>query len=538
MSENERLVDSGPASRLDMGPLHLTPRPARPAPADGSPAPHPIPEGALMLTVQYATGKIRRTGPKGEPLGWDVVKLRSYNGKLVGPVIEARPGDTLNIFLDNHLPPEPASGEHDVNTPHGFNITNLHFHGLHVSPAGNSDNVMLAFEPGQQFYYEVKIPDDHPAGTYWYHGHKHGSVAIQLASGMAGALIIRGDIDEVPAIKAAREKIFLFQQIPYAINPQTKVGEVEGYAFAPPGTWKTLGRRITINGEVEPTVEMRPGEVQRWRFIHGGTREGLRVRLVKRSMGAADVTIPQHQIAMDGITTGRLDQVQETELHPGYRADVLVSATDAQGNPLPKGVYWLVDTSPDAPAHAKVLARVVVTGLAMKMKLPLPKELAPLAPFKNVADQEITGTQECHFDIDVQSTPPRFLINGKPFDPDDPPRRLTLGKVEEWIVSSTEIAGHPFHIHVNPFQCTLPDGRVVWKDTIFVPPGQEIRLRTRYERYIGTFVLHCHILPHEDLGMMQAVEIVPPGSAHDHGGHGGGGNGAGGHLSQRPHRAF
>lgn len=505
-------------------------RPTRGRAGSGSStSPHPIPEGALVLTVQYATGTIRRTGANGETLGWDQVRLRSYNGRLVGPVIQARPGDTLNIFLDNHLPPEPAPAPPDVNAPHGFNTTNLHFHGLHVSPAGNSDNVTLAIEPHEQFYYEVKIPEDHPAGTCWYHGHKHGAVAIQLASGMAGALIVRGDIDEVPAIKAARERIFLFQQIPYLINPLTNIGEVESVDhFAAPDAWPGLGRRITINGEVEPTIDMRPGEVQRWRFIHGGLREGLRVRLVRRGAGGgAEVPIPQHQIAMDGLTTGRIDEVQETELYPGYRVDVLVSATDPRGNPLPRGVYWLVDASPGAPAHARVLARVVVNGPIARMGLPAPRELAPLAPFKNIADHEITGRQEVRFDVDVSVTPPRFLINGKPFDPDAPPRRLTLGAVEEWTVSSTPIIGHPYHIHVNPFQCTLPDGRVVWKDTIFVPAGETVRLRTRYQRYIGGFVLHCHILPHEDLGMMEAVEIVPPGSAHDHGGHGGDGHGDG-----------
>jgi FtsP/CotA-like multicopper oxidase with cupredoxin domain len=535
MSNNETSIqpDSTKPSENLMG--------HREAPGHGT-SREAVPQGTFVLAVEYATGKIRKTGPNGETLGWDTVRLRSYNGKLVGPVIEARPGDTLKILLDNRLPPEPPSS-HDANVPHGFNTTNLHVHGLHVSPAGNSDNVMLAIEPGQQFFYEVKIPEDHPAGTFWYHGHKHGSVAIQLASGMAGPLIIRGDIDEVPAIKAARERIFMFQQIPYLVNPRTNLGEIEGYDhFADPGDWAKLGRRTTINGEVEPTIEMMPGEVQRWRFIEGSIREGLRVRLVSRDARGVETPIHQHQIAMDGLTTGRIDAVQETELYPGYRVDVLVRATDARGNPLPLGNYWLVDATPGVPPAARVLARVIVRGSSVRMRLPVEQDLSRLAPHRNVEDREIKGKQEVRFHIDLSTTPPRFLINDRPFDPNAPPRKLRLGVAEEWSVSSSEVAGHPYHIHVNAFQCTLPDGRIVWKDTIFVPPKQTVRLRTRYERYIGTFVLHCHILPHEDLGMMEVVEIEHPSSAHgghdhgghnhgghDHGGNGHGGNGHGGH---------
>jgi FtsP/CotA-like multicopper oxidase with cupredoxin domain len=455
----------------------------------------------VQLKLQYADHEIARVVEEGRVLEADKVRLRSYNGKLVGPVIEARPGDTLNVFLDNELPPEPdMGGEHNPNIPHGFNTTNLHFHGMHVSPVGNADNVLLALGPGQRFQFEVKIPSDHPAGTYWYHPHRHGSTAIQLGSGLAGALIIRGDIDELPPIREAEERIFILQQIPYVLDAQG-IGRVETYENFGPGKWPTLGRRFTVNGEAEPTLGMRPGEVQRWRFIHAGIREGLQLKLVRRDASGAEESLSQYQIAHDGITTGHLDEVKETVLHPGYRVDVLVRAADGEGRPLPEGVYWLVGDFADGsrPATGRNLARIVVKGRRVRMRLPTERELAPLAPFKPITEDEITGTQEAVFDIDIQSTPPRFLINGRPFDPSAPPRQLRLGAVEKWRVSSTPLTGHPFHIHVNPFQLS-EGGRILWKDTLFVPAGQTVELLTRYERYIGTFAMHCHIIDHEDRG--------------------------------------
>ncbi len=478
------------------------------------------------LTVKYAKHRICRTLVQGVCKEWDEVKLRSYNGRLVGPTIEVRPGSTLRIMLENQLPPDAQPDPNDPNVPHGFNTTNLHTHGLHVSPAGNSDNVLMSVRPGRTFEYEIKIPKDHPAGTYWYHPHKHGAVAIQVANGLAGALIVRGDIDEVPAIRAARERVLVFQQIPYALTndpyePGKQALMVEDFSMFAPGRWEQSGRRTTINGEVEPTFKLRPGEVQRWRLIHAGVRETLRLKLVRESDPGS--VVAHYQLAHDGITTGRLDRVDETEMYPGYRTDVLVKA----GN---RAETWLLldEESPDGTGllgeteSRKVLARVVVEGRSVEGRggsMPLPDEatLARLAPFEPIEDHELTGTQQARFEVDVRFNPPKFLINGKEYDPHAPPRRLELGAVEEWFVSSSRFSGHPFHIHVNPFQVMTNDGKVLWKDTLFVRPETSVRVRTRYRRYIGQFVLHCHTLDHEDLGMMEKLEIVPPGQGHGHG---------------------
>ncbi|WNG28944.1 multicopper oxidase family protein [Cystobacter fuscus] len=489
------------------------------------PGPGSWPQGQKVsqeLVVKYGTNRICRTMEQGQCTQWDNVKLRSYNGGLVGPTIEVRPGNTLSILLDNQLPLEPPLELEQLlhptpNIPHGFNTTNIHTHGLHVSPVGNSDNVLLAIGPQKRFEYEIKIPEDHPAGTYWYHAHKHGSVALQVSSGMAGALIVRGDIDELPAIRNAREQLFVFEQIPYALMddpqaPGTRINMVESYDQFMPGRWEESGLRTLINGEFMPTFKLRPGETQRWRFIHTGTMEALRLRLVRESDQKA--VMMQYQIAHDGITTGRLDAVEETEMFPGYRVDVMVRAGAVQET------YLLVDeaSAVQDSLHGqeesrKVLARVVVEGRSGgMMPLPSPADLAKLVPLAPLKDQDVTGTQEAHFSVDFSATPPKFMINGRAYDPNEPPRRLQLEAVEEWHLSASPQLGHPFHIHVNPFQVMLGNGKDIWKDTLFMKPGESFRLRTRYSRYIGKFVLHCHILDHEDLGMMEVEEVVPPGA--------------------------
>src|SRR5262249_41993411 len=147
------------------------------------------------------------------------------------PTIEVAPGETVRISLNNKLPLDSSCTNHDAptNTPHCFNGTNLHSHGLWVSPTGNSDNVLLSINPGVSFQYEYNLPSDHPSGTFWYHTHRHGSTALQVSSGMGGALIVRGDrkpdashqgdIDTLlraPSGAPLSERLLVLQQIQYA----------------------------------------------------------------------------------------------------------------------------------------------------------------------------------------------------------------------------------------------------------------------------------------------------------------------------------
>jgi FtsP/CotA-like multicopper oxidase with cupredoxin domain len=470
------------------------------------------------LTVQYGDNVI----------GNDKVHLRSYEGKLVGPTLRVRPGDTLRVAFRNDLPGDPnaAPHAHHSNTPTAavFNDTNLHTHGLHVSPRDPADNVLLILGPGDKHDFEFKIPADHPAGTFWYHAHVHGATAIQVSSGMAGALIVEGGLDEVPEIQAAAEKTLLFQQIQYycGLDDQEKpiydctgkVGEIEQLTNVfGNGTWAPSGRYTTINGIVQPVIQMKAGEVQRWRLLHGGVRETLKVAVSDKQYAIQPGWL--HEIAKDGLATGRIDAIDSNKLEPGYRSDVLVQA------PTTPGRYYLIDENTAANESLlteeeprKVLAVIEVSSDQVTMGLPTSAQLAHYRPFRDIEGAELTGTQSVYFNVNG-FTVGTNSTDGKAYDPNNPPRTLKLGAVEEWTVTSSAQAGHPFHIHVNPFQIMEKgaDGKLQpgdWKDTLMVKAGDtnKIVVRSRYEDFDGAFVLHCHILDHEDQGMMQGVEIV------------------------------
>jgi FtsP/CotA-like multicopper oxidase with cupredoxin domain len=198
----------------------------------------------VTLNVVLADFKINNPDKTTSPTGEDAVRLRSYGGCKAGPLIDVLPGNAVRLTLKNNLSkddpscqPNPPSGLGLGGSPGVgcFNTVNLHTHGLHVSPAGNSDNVLLSLSPQTTFPYEFNLPEDHPAGTFWYHAHMHGSTAVQVGSGATGVFVVRGnrpytpptpanphpiaDIDTI--LKNAKgtampEQFFQFQQISYA----------------------------------------------------------------------------------------------------------------------------------------------------------------------------------------------------------------------------------------------------------------------------------------------------------------------------------
>ena len=492
------------------------------------------------LTVQY-------TDPRTTSLGGCPLTMRSYNGGLVGPTLRVRPGDVIAPLLDNRLPKESAADsaaqyQQEAGVafidmvPYTFNTTNLHTHGLHVSPKGNSDNVLLAIEPQTRLKYDIRLPRDHTRGSYWYHAHAHGSTAIQVGSAMAGGLVVEDDPDSIPAsLRAANasEKVMLIQTMLYDTTGRAE--DITAF-FPDPGsgrnpactagqsscTWQGSNRRITVNGQIVPVIRMRPGEVQRWRLLDGSFRETIGFRVVGHAL---------HEIATDGIYTGRVDtwrDGQDLVLYPGYRSDVLIKA----GAP---GLYEVLDDSAGGQVTLRgvfedpnLIAILEVTGAPMDMQLPTSAEMAPLAPFRGVdLSTQAVRTQEAVFKLGASAQPGdgrnSFQINYEAFD-ESRIRYLQLDSVDMWSLTTVgDPAGipaanavpplpHVFHIHINPFQIQRagPSGapQWVWKDTQIIPQGDTVTMYTKYEDYTGTFVIHCHILDHEDLGMMEAVEVV------------------------------
>ena len=430
--------------------------------------------------------------------------MRTYEGTVPGPTLRLKPGDVLRIKLINDMPPNRDPSPDDHSLPHHFNTTNLHTHGLHVSPSGISDNVMRAMEPGQSYDIEVAIPSDHIPGTNWYHPHAHGSADVQIASGAVGALIIDGDFADVPEIVASQERLLVLTEAVF-----DEFGMIEDFATLFP---ETAARFLAVNGVREPTITMRPGEVQRWRILHAGWQDDLFLDLEGHTL---------NPIARDGIPLARMGQTvprkpdKPTEypnamlMAPGQRIDVLVQAGKPGTYAFRAVPYDQGYASPTGP-----VAQIVVEGDPLPMNLPakLPTLLEKL-----IGDEEITGTRVLRFSGLRINGPTefwrtfRFTVDGKTFDPDRVDQRVRLGAVEEWTIVNETTDDHVFHIHVNDMLLTKISGEAleepVWLDTAIVPREGSITFRSRFLDFTGKFMLHCHMMNHEDLGMMQVVEV-------------------------------
>lgn len=546
----------------------------------------------------------------------DAVKLRTYwmtsgggrpDSPLVGPTIEAKPGDTVLLNLHNKLPGPPHCDRGpDHNIPKCFDITNFHTHGLWVTPSGNGDNVMLEINPTEGKDFKFEIPKEHPAGTFWYHSHVHGSTAIQVASGMSGALILRGDrkptmtangdIDTLLVPMAPKERILLFQQISYACGRNGtqviwdctgKTGTIDGYDQIGGSKWSASGRFTSINGQVLPEFPGAvTGKTERWRMIHGGIANTLNVfiRMAKAGAKLPDKLTPdeagtwvadnctgdvvhQFAIASDGLTRSRVVErgaTKSTTMQPGYREDVLLT--------FPKpGMYCVIDTAapvgvgqvPEnrallgivnaAPGHNIADQRAFVEGqlstsatavyasdVAAKVKADLANgmRLSMFTPHKDLRGETNVGHQELAFDMDdgFEIATKFDGSNRRAYD-GTMSRTLMMGTTDEWKMTSI-VGNHPYHIHVNPFQVVkildkagndvsetgeandtqYADLKGEWKDTLFVKQGYTVVTRTHYDRFDGVFVLHCHILDHEDKGMMEKIQICKPGGLCEKGG--------------------
>ena len=419
--------------------------------------------------------------------------LRAYEGTSPGPTLRCQPGDVLRIRLVNDLPPNRDVLPASTHYPHHFNSTNFHFHGSHVSPSGIADNVLRSMEPGQSYDIEIPIPANHTRGTYWYHPHNHGGAAIQVASGMAGAILIEGDFTTVPEIAAARERTLLMTQVIF-----DRHGMVEDFDTLWP---ETATRFFAVNGQRVPTIDMRPGEVQRWRLLHAGYQDPVLLALDRHAL---------HAIAYDGITLGAIERHERLVIGPGQRADLLVQA----GAP---GTYELAALPYDGgyPAPTGPVARVVVAGDPHPMRLP---PALPPPPLRTIADAELTGSRSLTLSARVPEVEAAaswqefsFMVDGRHFDPRRVDHRVRLGAVEEWTVINAHHHDHVFHIHTNPYQVTKINGRTlptpVWRDTVIVPRHGSLTFRSRFLDFTGRFLLHCHMMNHELLGMMQLVEV-------------------------------
>jgi FtsP/CotA-like multicopper oxidase with cupredoxin domain len=514
------------------------------------------------------------------------VRLRAYNGQVPGPPIVTHPGATLRIRLENGLPRySPASWDGDHNVPHRFDLTNLHTHGLDVrphlfQPLGTSDPLarMIAIESGGHLDYTFEIPGDHPPGLYWYHPHHHGSTVVQAVTGMAGIIIMRGPIDEVPEIRAARDIVLAIQDIGLfpSDNPGDAGQDIWTYEPQQNAIWQTFGGIVTkydpaqgkavptqpplnggfttgdyklryylLNGEpffkethnsaapTSPTpaqlgvqrFTLKPGEVVRFRMLNACSDNLMPIAVEGHEM---------HLIALDGINFGAPRTIpaygpggpEQVLLAPANRAEFLIKGASTPG------IYKVLQRAQsqqflDSPE--KTICEIEIAGAPVDMglpaTLPLPTRNYPLiqpSEIKRVRTFEFggafPGVANPYVGID-------FLINNMQYQETAVPTIVNRGDSEEWHLvvqgphhGGTE--GHPFHIHVDSFEVisiggvAQPAGTIM--DTIWIPQDTVVVIRMKFEQWLGKSVFHCHILPHEDTGMMQNFLIVDPSGGGHH----------------------
>ncbi|WP_417837618.1 multicopper oxidase family protein [Thalassospira tepidiphila] len=429
-------------------------------------------------------------------------KLRIFNASIPGPTIRMKPGDTLELAFENRMPPNKDAGEDVVtNVPNRFNTTNVHYHGFHVSPRGNSDNVYLQIEPGQSFNYVVKLPVDHPAGNYWYHPHRHGSVSAQVASGAAGMAIIGGTLDDVPEIAEALERVLVLQ---------APIPGIDGLLESEKPIWPLDAERdFLVNGQYRPKIYIREGEVQHWRLLNAGDAQFIPLRADGMEM---------HLIGLDGNPLPKAEETEEFLLAPGNRANLLIKGVKTGTYALRRPAFM----QGKASLPEEHLADIIViaaddprVGKDVKFGKSIPTgDLPKNEILTDITDDEVTNRRKFVLGVkDVSGffDDTEFTINGQGFDPRRDDVVAKLGAVEEWTLINTTPFPHPLHIHVNPFQVVSingePDERKPWMDTIAVPAAGTVTFRTRFVDFTGRYVMHCHILPHEDTGMMINVNI-------------------------------
>jgi FtsP/CotA-like multicopper oxidase with cupredoxin domain len=598
----------------------------------------PVAELVAPATAAEDRGQVVHLTAARQPTG-DKLCL-TYSGQRPGPTIHMHPGGRQDVFLENRLkgftaaelmqfnPPVLRSGEPpevaDLVAASSA-ITNLHTHGLHVSPRGRSDNVLLRVNSGRTNYFSFALPPDHAPGTHWYHAHLHGSTALQVQGGMSGALIVeppQGQELDPPGFRV-REHIVVMQvdcttpPADPAIKETATLGDVRPLTETLPERLRgiagakseeeldrlidalgeadqrllaeRLGKlpadppRFIVNRLSDPELEVAVGEYRRLRLINSGSR-----RDDYKEIWIPDVDI--YLAAFDGVNLTHLPTVSPGQyvayneanplvLAPGNRADVYFS-TFAVGEHalMMRGEtrVRLTDESELRQPFTQRLMTFVVAKAAAQEGAETPQAAATEADMQRFLEAldanlvRLQGTtpyrtylrrfsaepavkREMTFNIVGTGRTRGFTINGRSYNAavDGHMQGLTdyLGKVpgdggrgpagqtpwpprtgteETWTITNPSTQKHPFHIHVSPFwvhdvvengqsvRATDPnDPRINrWQDVITLPAkvgsnAGSVTIWHRFSDFEGVFVVHCHILQHEDRGMMINILLSP-----------------------------
>ena len=496
------------------------------------------------------------------------VYARTYNGEFVGPTIHARPGDTINVAFTNDL------GTKDDNKPV---YTNIHYHGLHVSPEDKSDNIFRTFkprpdnpdDPKHKNPYESKVvlEPNQPVGTYWYHAHFHGISDGQVMGGLSGLIMFDGLKSLLPTpFQKIDERQITLRDVQLATDNNGKVittpdgynvlGDNSSIEPAPRSTYRM------VNGQYKPKITMPAGKYELWHLANIGSDVFYDVALAKKGDPADRQKL--YVVAEDGLPVWTVDNPEHLLIPPGKRFDVLVLGRAAddyelvtlpypqtskpnftQPRPIPcepaNAANW-----PDCHGVVQTLATVKTTGSGPDNPPTAPESVVtkddPEVPTaKDLSTVTIADKDKATFAFDYP-TGGKFepVIYEEPLNPDtdenkreqvfkitqDPIIAPVLGATQEWTLINKTPDDHPFHIHVNGFQVTQrtdangdlqPYPARGHQDVVNIPKAMMVNgvkkvgkvvIRQHYADFDGWYVFHCHILNHEDAGMMRTVQIL------------------------------
>lgn len=426
--------------------------------------------GVVEVELTAAPARLRLV--PGGPL----VSGYAYNGTVPGPTLDVHEGDSVIVHFHNELP-EP---------------TTVHWHGLHL-PAADDGSPLRPVAPGTSYEYTFRIPYGY-AGTYWYHPHPDGRSAFQVAMGLFGAIIIRAAHDPLAAL-GIPEKLLILSD-----NRFDSHGAI---SFPDPRSIQEdidlengrEGNVLFVNGQVMPTIRIRPGEVQRWRIVNASASRVYRLSLPGQRLEwvGTDGGLFAHPVAVDDLL-----------LANSGRVEVLVRGPPAPGGrtllqDLPYDRYMPQTRPADWDSTRSLLSLSVTNGLAERpVRIPsLLRYIAPLDTTHVAAHRVIVLSQG--------------MIDGRQMDPHRVDIHARLGTTEIWEIQNVVGMDHPFHLHGFHFQVLdrdgVPEPFPSWNDLVNVPKHSSIRIVVHFDEFPGKWMYHCHILDHEDEGMMGILQL-------------------------------
>ncbi len=493
------------------------------------------------------------------------------NGQ-VAPTLRVHPGDLVVLHLSNRLAALDAdatlegaphhhlvsAGSSDPCTSGAMTATstNLHFHGMTMPPVCHQDEVLkTSVQPTDPpFEYRFRVPENEPPGLYWYHPHIHGFSSKQVSGGASGAMIVEGLERAIPEVAGLPERVFVIRD-QELLNPDAPPSASEPVVPKPTldpdgdiannntGFGKPA-RDLSVNfvpvayPDYTPAkLVLKPKERQLWRVLNAGAITYLHLTLLYDK-------IPQNLdvVAIDGVPINQGDthaphvkSVDHLAIPPGSRAEFMIEGPPAGVTGLL--ITRMVNTGQDGENDPnRALASVEASVTAPEPLSRLPSASAPLPPpaLPWVGSVTPVRTRKLYFsesrsDPANPMSPTLFFLTvdgEKPavFDPASPLPNIVVkqGEVEDWIIENRSLELHAFHIHQIHFQLREWFGYEVdepfLRDTVSVPffdnhmtdyPSVRVRMDFRDPNSVGTFAYHCHLLEHEDGGMMGTISVLP-----------------------------